>query len=245
MGLQLTEWHFYLYERHASGVDTPIDDDAGVINILGADDPSEVTIYADANGTSGSNPMTFTNGRVRFYTAESTTSVDITGLTSKGHAFFYQGITPSTHRIVIDPTRTAHTLVLPYQVVGASEAVVDTGFDILANMLIRDCFVHVTTVGTGAALDIGTSTDPDGFVDGVSAATTGYPVTLLEEVLTSATQIGALLSIALTADYARKLHKRANSTSGANIVYTNTTSSSTAGEGYIHIQYHRVPTTGG
>jgi hypothetical protein len=245
MGLQLTEWHFYLYERHASGVDTPIADSTGVINILAADDPSEVTLYADTSGSSASNPLTFTNGRVRFYTAASVTSVDITGLTAKGHAFFYQGITPSVHRIVIDPTRVSHTLVIPYQVVGASETIVDTGFDILNNMLVRDCFVHVTTAGTGATLDIGTSTDSDGFVDGVSAATTGYPVTLLEEVLTSATQIGALLSIALTADYVRKLHKRANATSGANIVYTNTTSSSTAGEGYIHIQYHRVPTTGG
>ena len=243
MGLILQEWHFYLYERHASGVDTPINDDTGVINILTAGDPSEVTIYADVNGTAASNPMTFTDGRVRFYTAASVTSIDITGLTANGHAFFYQGVTPSTHRIVIDPTKMLHNLVIPYQVVGASEVIVDTGFDILANMLVRDVFPHVTTLGTGAALDVGTSTDSDGFLDGVSVATTGYVVTAIEEALVSTSSlIGALLAN-VTGTNVRKLHKRANATSGANIVYTNTTSSSTAGEGYLYVNYIRVPTT--
>ena len=245
MGLQLTEWFFYLYERHASGVDTPIDDDSGVINILTADDPSEVTLYSDVNGTSASNPATFTNGKVRFYTAASTTSIDVTGCTAKGHAFFYQGLTPSVHRIVIDPTRMVQKLVIPYQVVGASEAVTDTGFDILANMLITDIEVHVTTLGTGAALDIGTSTDTDGFADGVSAATTGYPVTVLEEALVSSSGLfGALLANA-TGTYVRKKHRRANATSGANITYTNTTISSTAGEGYIYMVFKRIRTTAG
>lgn len=245
MGLNLTEWYLELYERQLSGVDTPIDDDSGVINILTADDPSEVTIYSSAGGATGSNPMTFTDGRVRFWTADTVTSIDITGLTAKGHAFFYQGVNASQHRILIDPRIMHQVLVVPYQVVGASETVVDTGFDILANMLIRDVWPHVTTVGTGAALEVGTSTDADGFLDAVSVATTGYVVTALEEALVSTSSlIGALLTVA-TGPYVRKLHKRANATSGANIVYSNTTSSSTAGEGYLYINYCRVPTTGG
>jgi hypothetical protein len=242
MGLVYTEWAFYLYERHASGVDTPIADSAGVINILTAGDPSEVTCYADQNGTAASNPMTFTNGRVRFYTAPSVTSIDLSGLTAVGHAFFYQSITPSVHRICIDPTKMVHKLVVPYQVVGASEAVVDSGFDVLANMLVTDIEVHVTTVGTGAALDIGTSTDSDGFADGVSVATTGYPATLLEEALVSTSGLFGALLANITGTNVRKKHRRANATSGANIVYLNTTSSSTAGEGYIYITYHRIPT---
>jgi hypothetical protein len=146
---------------------------------------------------------------------------------------------------VIDPTKMHHNLVIPYQVVGASEAIVDTGFDILANMLVKDVFPHVTTVGTGATLDVGTSTDTDGFLDGVSVATTGYVTTAMEEALVSTSSlIGALLAVA-TGTNVRKLHKRANATSGANIVYTNTTSSSTAGEGYLYVNYIRVPTTGG
>lgn len=242
MGLVFTEWAFYLYERHASGVDSPIADSAGVINILVAGDPSEVTCYADQNGTAASNPMTFTNGRVRFYTSPSVTSIDISGVTAAGHAFFYQSITPSVHRILIDPTRMVHKIVIPYQVVGASEAVVDSGFDILANMLVTDIEIHVTTLGTGAALDVGTSTDTDGFADGVSAATTGYPATLLEEALVSTSGLFGALLANITGTNVRKKHRRANATSGANIVYLNTTSSSTAGEGYIYITYNRIPT---
>ena len=242
MGLVYTEWAFYLYERHASGVDTPIADSTGVVNILTASDPSEVTCYADQNGTAASNPMTFTNGRVRFYTAPSVTSIDISGLTANGHAFFYQGITPSVHRIVIDPTRMLHKMVIPYQVVGASEAVVDTGFDILANMLVTDIEIHVTTLGTGAQLDVGTSTTPAGFCDNVSVATTGYPATVLEEALVSTSGLFGSLLANTTGTNVRKKHKRANATSGANIVYSNTTSSSTAGEGYIYLTYTRVPT---
>ena len=245
MGLNLTEWTLELYERQTSGVDAHIDDDSGVVNILTADDPSEVTIYSSPGGATGSNPMTFTNGIARFWTADTVTSIDVTGLTARGQAFFYQGVTPSQHRIVIDPRSMNQTLVIPYQVVGASEVVVDTGFDILANMLIKDVWPHVTTVGTGAALEVGTSTDSDGFLDAVSVATTGYVVTALEEALVSTSSlIGALLANA-TGTYVRKLHKRANATSGANIVYSNTTSSSTAGEGYLYINYVRVPTTGG
>lgn len=242
MGLALQEWFFYLYERHASGVDAPINDDSGVINILTAGDPSEATCYSDVNGTAASNPMTFTDGRVRFYTSPSVTSVDISGVTANGHAFFYQGVTPSTHRIVIDPTRMVHKMVIPYQVVGASESVTDTGFDILANMLITDIEIHVTTVGTGAALDVGTSTDTDGFADGVSVATTGYPATVLEEALVSTSGLFGALLANITGTNVRKKHRRANATSGANIVYLNTTSSSTAGEGYIYITYTRIPT---
>ena len=245
MGLQLTEWSIELYERQSSGVDTPIDDDTGVMNILTADDPSEVTIYADSNGTSGSNPMTCTDGRWRFFTANTVTSLDITGLTARGHSFFLQGLTPSNHRVFVDGNRTTQALVIPFQVVGASEVIVDTGFDVLANMLVKDVFVHTTTIGTGATLDVGTSTDSDGFLDGVSVAATGYVTTALEEALVSTSGlIGALLAN-ITGTYARKLHKRANATSGANIVYTNATSSSTAGEGYLYVNYVRVPTTGG
>jgi hypothetical protein len=245
MGLNLTEWQIELYERQSSGVDVHIDDDSGVVNVLTADDPSEVTIYSTPGGVTGSNPATFTNGIVRFWTADTVASVDLTGLTAKGHAFFLQGVTPSQHRVLIDPNRMNHVLVLPYQVVGASEVIVDTGFDILANMLIKDVWPHVTTLGTGASLEVGTSTDPDGFLDVVSVATTGYVVTAIEEAIVSGSSlIGALLANA-TGTYVRKLHKRANATSGANIVYSNVTSSSTAGEGYLFINYLRVPTTGG
>lgn len=235
---QYTEYDLQLIDGRTG---MPLNDDSGKYNVLMADDPSEITLYSDTNGTSQANPGTMTDGIIRFYTANTVTSVDISILTANGHAFFLEGITPSNHRIVVMPEAIHNTLIIPYQVVGASEAIVDTGFDLSANMLVKDVVIHVTTLGTGATLDIGTSTDSDGFADGVSAATTGWPATLLEEALVSTSSlIGALLAN-ITGTDVRKLHMRANATSGANIVYTNTTSSSTAGEGYIYVNYQRVP----
>jgi len=238
MASNYVEWDLRLIDRRTN---KPIDDDSGVCNVLTEDDPSEVTIYSDAQGTSASNPLTMTDGQIRFFTDSATTAVDLSVLTANGHSYFLESISQSDHRIVVDPDKTEYLLVLPYQVVGASETVVDTGFDLSANMLVKNCFVHVTTVGTGAAIDIGTSTATDGFVDGVLVTTTGYPATLIEEALVSGSSLhGALLSNT-SGGYVRKYHVRANATSGANITYINTTSSSTAGEGYIYFEYVRVP----
>lgn len=234
-----TEWYVQLIDGRK---DKTIDDDSGVYNVLTDGDPAEITIYADGNGTSGSNPGTMTNGVIQFWTASTTTTVDITVLTSTGHAFFLESLAPSDHRIVVWPeTFGMYHLILPYTYSGASETVVDSGFDQLANMLVKDVWVHVTTAGTGFAMDIGTSTDTDGFADGVLVTTTGWPTTLLEEALVSTSSlIGAYLTVA-TGPYVRKLHLRENATSAANITYINTTSSSTAGAGYIYVHYMRVP----
>jgi hypothetical protein len=223
-----------------------IDDDSGIFNVLTEGSPVEATIYSDSMGTAASNPGTLTDGVARFWTLASVTAVDISVVTAQAHAFFLESVSVSDGHITVWPENTGlYTMVIPYLVVGASEAIVDTGFDILTKMLIKDCYIHVTTLGTGAVLDIGTSTDSDGFADGVSAAATGFPVTLLEEALTSTSSLmGALIAYA-TGTGNRKLHRRANATSGANIVYTNTTSSSTAGSGYIYLTFQRIPSGDG
>lgn len=232
------EWHFQLVDNRTN---KPIDDDAGVYNVLTENDPAEVTLYSDGNGTAGSNPGTFTDGVARFWTADTVTAIDMTILTANAHSRFMESLSVSDHYIPIDPERSEYRLIIPYLVVGASEAVVDTGFDVLDTMLIKDCWVHVTTLGTGAALKIGTSTTNGGFASGVSVATTGWPITLLDEALVSGSSlIGTLLALG-TGTSVRQLHKRANATSGANIIYTNVTSSSTAGAGYIYLTYLRLP----
>lgn len=233
-----TEWQFNLFNSRTR---TYIDDDTGVCNVLTENSPVEVTIYSNDRGTAASNPLTLTNGEARFFTADTVTAVDLSILTSASHAIFAESFAPSMHRIDVNPDLQVQQLIIPYLVVGASEVEVDTGFTISDTMLMKDCFIHVTTVATGATLNIGTSTAVTGFASGVAASTTGWPVTLLEEVLTSATIMGSLISVALTADYARKLHHRANATSGASIVYANTTSSSTAGNGYIYFTFYRLP----
>lgn len=239
MSAAYTQWRIQLFDSRTC---KPLDDDSGVYNVLTAGSPVELTIYSSASGTSKDNPATLKDGAMEFYTASTVTSLDITGLTANGHSFFAEGLTVSNGRIDINPELMNQKLVLPYVIVGASETIVWTGFTIGAGMLIKDIELDVATVGTGAVLDIGTSTDSDGFADGVAASVTGLPITLLEEALVSTSGLfGALLANA-TGTYARKKHMRANSTSGATIVYTNTTSSSTAGNGYIFLTYDRIPT---
>ncbi len=238
MSVNYTEWYIQLFNTRTRA---PIDDDSGICNVLTEDSPVERTIYADDVGTSASNPIAFTNGVVRFFTASSVTAVDLSILTAKSHAVFAESVTPSMHRIDIDPDKIQQKVVIPYLVVGASEAVVDTGFDIAANMLIKDIEVDVFAVGTGATLLIGTSTVTSGFCIGVSVATTGIPATLLEEALVSSSAVFGQYLANGTGNYVRKKHMRANSTSGANIIYSNSTSSSTAGSGYIYLLFDRVP----
>lgn len=240
MGVGYTEYEFQLFNTRTMA---PIDDDTGVVNVLTDGSPVEITIYSDDRGTSASNPLTFTNGRARFFTADTVTSVDLSILTANSHACFAESFTPSMHRIDIDPDRIQQKLCIPVIVVGASETVVDTGFDIAANMLMKDIEVDVQTVGTGATINIGTSTTTTGF-GFVSWATTGIPAALLEEALVSASAgFGSFFTV-LTGPYVRKKHVRANATSGANIIYTNVTSSSTAGNGYIYLLFDRIPTRG-
>ncbi len=237
------EWRIQLVDGRTM---KPIDDDSGIFNVLTEGSPVEATIYSDSMGTAASNPGTMTDGVIRFWTLASVTALDISVVTAQAHSFFLESLSVSDAHITVWPENSGlYNMVIPYLVVGASEAVVDTGFDILAKMLIKDCYIHVTTAGTGAVLQIGTSTSAAGFANGVSAATTGFPLTLLEEALTSTSSlIGALLAYA-TGTGNRKLHRRANATSGANITYTNTTSSSTAGSGYIYLTYQRIPSGDG
>ncbi len=241
MASGFTEWYIQLFNTRTR---RPIDDDLGVCNVLTENSPVEISIYTSGNGqTAASNPMTFTNGVVNFWTADTVTAVDLSiQLNPSGHSIFAESMVPSNQRIDIDPDRIHQELIIPYTYLGASETIVDTGFDVLATMIVTDIHLDVSTVMTGGVLDIGTSTDSDGFADGVAASVTGFPITLLEEAIVSTSALfGALLAMA-TGTYVRKKYRQANATSGANIVYTNTTISSTAGNGYIAITYRRVPT---
>jgi len=236
MASNFKEWYFQLVDMRTM---LPIDDDTGVYNVLTENDPSEVTIYSDDSGSTGTNPGTMTDGVIRFWTDSATTIVDVSILTANGHAFFLESVTQSQHRVNVIPEVMTNTLIMPYQVVGASETVVDTGFDLSANMLVRDVYLHCTAAATGGVLDVGTSTDQDGLINASTISATGWWV--IDEGLVSAPAIGELLLATLTNSHVRRKHVRANATSGANIVYSNLTVCSTAGEGYIYMTYDRLP----
>jgi hypothetical protein len=213
----------------------PIDDDTGVYNVLTANDPAEITIYSDDKGTSKSNPATMTDGILHFWTVSTVTSVDVSLLTATGHAAFIEGLTLSQHRYLVDPEKTEQQLIVPYLRVGASEStIIPTGFAMNANMVIKDCYVHVTTATTLGELDIGTSADTDGFYDAVSVSATGW--VFPDPTDASAHILGALLS-STTSAAQRKLY----STSASNLTYTTESTTGTVGAGYIYYIYSRIP----
>jgi hypothetical protein len=235
------EWYFQLFNMRTRSF---VADSTGVCNVLTDGSPVEITLYADQAGTAAANPITFTNGVIRFFTADSVSALDLSILTANSHAVFAESVVESVHRIDINPDLMCQKLVIPYSVVGLSELVFDTGFPINANMLIKDIEVDVFTAMTGGVLTVGTSTATTGFCSGISAATTGFPITLLEEALVSTSAVfGTLLALA-TGSNVRKKHVRANATSGAKVVLSNTTSSSTAGNGYVYLLFDRLPSRG-
>jgi len=152
-----------------------INDNSGVANVLVDGSPTEVTLYADEVATAKSNPLTFTDGFVDFWTAESVSSVDISILTAAGEAIFISGQSASEVRINVDTQKREQTLMIPF---AASTAETDTGFDLPANLLLESCCVRVTTVDATETLDVGLLSseaggDANGLISAISVATAG------------------------------------------------------------------------
>jgi hypothetical protein len=184
MSVAFREWRFTLVDSETGKA---VNDDSGLLLPMTAGSPVSPTLYSDDRGTSISsplvNPRTFTNGSVRFWTARSVTTLDLTVLTAKGQAYFLEDVPFSRHRIVVNEKDRSHMLVMPF---GASDNTeTDTGFDLSAGLLVTDAHMKVTTVDSGETLDWGilsseSNGDADGFMLVQSVATagfvTGYPV---------------------------------------------------------------------
>lgn len=178
MAVSYREWYFQLWDSQRK---ISIDDDSAQLLVLTANAPTSPSIYSDANGTAVSNPVrtprTFSNGAVRFWTDMSVTSVDLSLLTAKGEAYFFEDVAYSCHRLDVNPFQRDHVLVVPF---GASDnAETDTGINLPANLLIRDAFIKVTTIDATETLDVGilsseANGDADGFVLATSVGTSGY-----------------------------------------------------------------------
>ena len=178
MSASYREWYFQLWDTQGK---ISIDDDAAQLLVLTANAPTSPTIYSDDKGSSVSNPdrtpRTFVNGACRFWTNRDVTSVDLSLLTAKGEAYFYEDVSYSRHRLDVDPFERDHMLVVPFGVSDNTET--DTGIDLPANLLIKDAFIKVTTIDATETISAGilsseSGGDADGFVLGTSVATAGY-----------------------------------------------------------------------
>ena len=164
---------------------TPIDDDTGLYTVLQAGVPLAQTVYSDAQGTSLTLPATMTDGKLRFFVASSTTSVDLSVMTSGGRSFFLEGVTATRdHRIDVDTQKASYTLIGAWAILSAhpdgtvSAVAAPVSGGLPAGIRVKDVVTHTTTagvgVGAGLLVDFGVSGDPDGFIDGQSASATGY-----------------------------------------------------------------------
>lgn len=257
MSVTYREWWFALVD---SQTDNSIDDDSGTLLVLTAGAPTAPTIYSDDKGTAVSNavrtPRTFSNGRVRFWTERSVTSVDLSLMTAKGQAYFFEDVSYSQHRLLFDNSVRRHMLVLPFGVSDNTE--IDTGVDLpVANLLVTDVHMKVTAVDATETLDWGILSseaggDADGFmlVQSVAAAghVTGYGVvtngTVIDHVVHTS-GYGALLkqgiagadAVATVGGVMRRYHL----TDGIakSVSYTGSAGSDTAA-GYLYIEYARL-----
>jgi len=143
------------------------------------------TIYSDAGTTSKTNPITTTvfdvDGKIDFYIADSSTSVDIVVVdTDGGFTTFLDGATTSIRTCTIDerPGVLHHGMVWFFGTTSSTE--VDTGVVFKIPTLINNVIVEVITGGTtGCLIDIGqgtggTNADVNGYIDGQTISNTGW-----------------------------------------------------------------------
>jgi hypothetical protein len=142
MGINYNEFVLDLYNSRTL---LGIDDDSGKAVVMNAGSATKPTLYADISGGAQANPITISNGRIRFFTAPGVGVVDVSIVTAAGISVFLKGITPSQHRVNIDPDVVECMIVVPF---GVSDNVeVDTGMDLPANVAVLDAFLKVTAIG--------------------------------------------------------------------------------------------------
>jgi len=231
----------------------PIDDDSGIFGVYAAATPDEVTIFDNKfTTTAGSNPGTMTDGRITFYTANTTTTVDISGITASGIPFFIESLTLSQHRVEIDVDKyTGMKFILPFSfATTGSVAIHDTGFDLSVDNIVHpNIQVVITTAGadTSDFFQIGTSTDLSAWLAAVKTSTTGTKLQIhstdLSHAVTatiSAIQLGTALLLSVTAQDDFTPVQIANATSGARIAYKDVSATAATVAGYAYIELDRV-----
>lgn len=229
------EWHLQLIDGRTG---KPIDDDAGQVAAIIVGSGRKATLYSDDNGTSQSQPMTFTDGKIRFFTDDTVTALDLVGITGNGHGFFIESLDENQHRYVVWPEADRSLFALPYELnATVTGSVVDSGFDLPTNVMVDDAYLDVLEVATGGALSVGTSASVSGFLLAAICTVVATGLNFLSQALTS---YGALLNATATGR-SLAIRYRGTSLSGRRLVYSNVTSSSTAGSGFVYFKLQRLP----
>lgn len=220
----------------------------GKVYVATAGDTSKKTLYnPDSDYASLSNPITPSNGRIRFAVSTGVTgqetppTVDIYGLSGEGIAFQKRGCKPGDPDILaLDTLATQHTLMVPFSMTDATAATeMDTGFDFTAGMVIDPMrqSVYVTTIDATETIDTGllsseSGGDANGFIATLSVGTAG----VIKPTLTNGAEtLGALLKVT---NNSTSVPEGRVIAAAVSLTYTLTTGSDTA-EGIINVGYSR------
>jgi len=261
--LPLQEWQFQLVDSTKNINTMPtIDDDSGKLMVLTEDTPDSPSVYTDAQGTAltetaGIAVLTFTNGRVRFWTASTVTALDLCGITADGRTIGLNSVSPDQHMIPVSPMNSRQLLVVPFGASDNSET--DTGFDLPANCIINslDVKLRVTTIDSTETIDVGilsseANGDANGFITLASVGTSGF-VELLPQITggtnidyVSTNYIGALLAtsiagadaVATVGGFTTKNYRTDGT--AKSITYTGSAGSDTAA-GYTYLSFQKMP----
>lgn len=233
-----------------------INDDTGVYCVLTAGTAVIQTIYNDDNGTAPAFTAaagvvkTMTDGVIRFWTASTVATVDLSIVTAAGQAIFVSGLTPSQHRIEIDPEKIRQIMIVPYYnymptpfvsaSLTATASAWGNGFSIPNNAMVHDVFLRTSVLGTTSSLNVGISGTASALIIAATTAVTGYhfvPETDLSVTITFSR--GALLNAMTTNSIARTAWLNTAATA---IVFKDTTATVlAAGSGWIYVIYDILP----
>jgi len=183
MASNFREWFLQL---HDTVLHKPIDDDSGVYQVYTAGTAARQTIY-DAAGVQLTQEVvgtsfisrTMTDGKIRFFTQVTCSSVDISILTAKGRAYYLKAMAPSQHRVDVDPTVQDYVLVAAFNDKASCTTVRPLGFKLKKGMMIKDVRVNVTAAFAGAAAasnqySVGRSGAALGFIDNLTLSAVGF-----------------------------------------------------------------------
>jgi len=163
-----------------------IDDDSGDYQVYQPGTPVRQTIRSIAGATLtqevvGTSYISrdMTDGQIHFFTNLSASLVDISVLTAGGRAYFLKGVTPSQHRIDVDPEKSEYILTVAIDNKHSCTTIVPIGFRLRKGMIISDVFVKVVTAFNGGvtasnAQNVGRSGARLGFLRRIVMTTVGY-----------------------------------------------------------------------
>ena len=239
-GTRMNIFEIQLQDLHTG---TTIATAGGRVYVATANDASKAVLYNADTGLALANPVTPSNGYIRFATLATVETVDIYGMAGGGQSFVRKGVQPGgTTEIFIEGSRADQCQVVPFAAADVTAATeIDTGFDLPQNALVLpDVSIIVSTVDATETIDVGllsseSGGDADGFIVAASVATAGR----IRGALVGTDTLGALLkedtngsTVLVPATYPVGATARS-------VTFTLSTGTDTA-EGFICIHYQRA-----